>query len=98
MTGGAGADRFRWETDLGDEGLSQGGTDRITDFTDGADRIVLELASIGVDRFGDVRVQDRGANVLIKVPYSISGEDMVQKIVLVGVDHALIGAADFDFL
>ena len=78
LTGGAAADRFVFQ--------AGGGADRIADFQNGLDRI--EIAS-GAERFADLRIVDRGADVVIRY-----GAD---SITLVNVDHLTIDAADFIF-
>ena len=78
LTGGAGADSFVFAN--GD------GADRILDFTDRQDRIVIES---GAERFLDLRITDLGADTRISFG-SVT-------IVLVHVDHALLTAEDFLF-
>ncbi len=76
LNGGADADRFVFAA--GD------GHDRIADFQNGIDRI--EIAS-GAERFGDLRITDAGANVVIGY-----GTDTIT---IENLDHRLIDASDF---
>ncbi|MEP1588637.1 MAG: calcium-binding protein [Tateyamaria sp.] len=78
LIGGDGADKFEFST--GD------GSDRITDFDDGTDLIVV---SSGAANFGDVAVLDLGADALVVF------SDVVIR--LEDVDHSLITADDFIF-
>lgn len=78
LTGGIGADRFLFS--------KGGGTDRITDFADGTDRIVI---SSGAEAFGDVKIADLGADARITF-----GDVTV---ILTNVDHVRLGAEDFIF-
>ena len=79
LTGGTGADRFVFAR--GD------GRDRITDFQDGLDRIVIET---GASRFGHLRIADLGDDLRIRFA------DVV--IVLEDVARGEIDARDFLFL
>ncbi|MFT4012101.1 MAG: hypothetical protein QM682_01625 [Paracoccus sp. (in: a-proteobacteria)] len=76
LAGGAGADAFIFAA--GD------GADRISDFQDGVDRIVIES---GAERFADLRITDLGADTRI----SFSNVTVT----LAKIDHAVLGAADF---
>ncbi|WP_323716081.1 calcium-binding protein [Paracoccus aminovorans] len=78
LHGGAGADRFIFAA--GD------GADRINDFTDGQDRIVIES---GAERFTDLRIADLGADARISFGNVT--------ITLANFDHALLTAEDFLF-
>ncbi|MCZ0963029.1 calcium-binding protein [Paracoccus benzoatiresistens] len=78
LAGGAGTDHFLFS--------KGGGIDRITDFADGADRIVIDS---GAETFGQVRIADLGADA------RISFGDVT--VILSNVDHAGLGAEDFIF-
>ncbi|MGB8812649.1 MAG: hypothetical protein WCC57_05640 [Paracoccaceae bacterium] len=62
------------------------GADTVLDFQNGSDRLVIES---GATRFADLTITDSGANVLIGFAGST--------VLLVNVDHTLIGASDFVF-
>ncbi|WP_146038606.1 calcium-binding protein [Paracoccus sp. SY] len=79
LTGGDGADQFLFS--------KGGGTDRIMDFTDRIDRIVIDS---GAETFAQVRIADLGADARITF-----GDVTV---ILSNVDHALLGVADFIFV
>ncbi len=79
LTGGSGKDRFVFNT--GD------GTDTITDFTDGEDRIVIDS---GATSLAQVTVVDLGADAQIRFSNL--------RITLLDIDHTLIGAGDFQFI
>ncbi|MTE00634.1 hypothetical protein GIY56_10070 [Paracoccus sp. YIM 132242] len=79
LTGGIGADQFLFSK--GD------GTDRITDFADGMDRIVIDS---GVEAFRQIRIADLGADARITF-----GDVTV---ILSNVDHARLDAEDFIFV
>lgn len=78
LAGGIGADHFLFSK--GD------GADRIADFQDGLDRIVINS---GAEAFGQVRIADLGADARIAF-----GDVTV---ILTNVDHARLGAEDFIF-
>ncbi|WP_374301958.1 calcium-binding protein [Paracoccus sp. (in: a-proteobacteria)] len=78
LAGGIGADHFLFSK--GD------GADRIADFRDGLDRIVINS---GAEAFGQVRIADLGADARIAF-----GDVTV---ILTNVDHARLGAEDFIF-
>ncbi|WP_052649726.1 calcium-binding protein [Paracoccus sp. PAMC 22219] len=78
LTGGIGADRFLFSR--GD------GNDRITDFANGIDRIVIDS---GAETFGHVRIADLGADA------RVSFGDVT--ITLSNFDHTQLGAEDFIF-
>lgn len=78
LAGGTGADHFLFS--------KGGGTDRITDFADGIDRIVIDS---GAEAFSQIKIADLGADA------RISFGDVT--IALSNVDHARLGAEDFIF-
>lgn len=78
LTGGTGADRFVFAR--GD------GRDRITDFKDGVDLIVIRN---GVSSFDDLVIKDAGRNA------RITFDDVT--IILMNFDHARLGEEDFIF-
>ncbi len=78
LSGGSGADQFLFS--------AGGGTDRITDFADGIDRIVIDS---GAETFRQIRIADLGADA------RITFGDVT--ITLTNVDHARLGADDFTF-
>lgn len=78
LTGGGGADQFLFSRG--------GGADRITDFADGSDRIVIDS---GAETFRQVRIADLGADA------RITFGDVT--ITLSNVDHARLAAEDFIF-
>lgn len=78
LAGGIGADQFLFAK--GD------GADRIADYQDGLDRIVI---SGGAEAFGQVRIADIGADARIAF-----GDVTV---ILTNVDHARLGPEDFVF-
>ena len=82
LTGGDGKDTFVFET--GDFG-----TDTITDWQDGLDRIEI-ARSAGARRFSDLAIVQQGDDVHIA-----TGEG---QIILVGIDAADIGKSDFSFV
>lgn len=97
LIGGLGSDRLEGES--GNDRLTGGagvdrfvfhradGRDTVTDFQDRTDRLVIDD---GATAFSQVRVADAGANVLISFASTT--------VTLLGVDHRLITAADFDFV
>ncbi|WP_017999646.1 calcium-binding protein [Paracoccus sp. N5] len=97
LFGQAGADRLRGG--LGNDTLHGGpgadsfvfaagdGADRILDFVDGQDRIVIES---GAERFAELRITDLGADARISFGNVV--------IVLANIDHHLLTAQDFLFL
>lgn len=78
LTGGIGADRFLFSR--------SDGNDRITDFADGIDRIVINS---GAETFGQVRIADLGADA------RVSFGDVT--ITLSNFDHTRLGIEDFIF-
>jgi Ca2+-binding RTX toxin-like protein len=79
LTGGAGADTFVFSRGAG--------SDRITDFKDGSDRI--EIAT-GAERFSDIDVSRSGADTVLTFS-NVS-------VRLTNVDHTDISARDFIFV
>lgn len=79
LYGGAGADRFVF--------TDRDGADRIMDFEDGIDRVVLEGAT---NSFADLRVTAAKGGALVTW-----GSD---SILFAGIDVSKIGAADFIFI
>lgn len=79
LHGGAGADSFLFSA--GD------GSDRILDFTDGQDRIVIDTGPAG---FHDLRITDLGADARISFGNVV--------IVVANIDHHLLTAQDFLFV
>jgi Ca2+-binding RTX toxin-like protein len=71
--------------------FSATGADRILDFADGEDRIAI--LSPGVRGVGDLSIASVGGNAV--VAWSIDG--IASQVTLVGVDPALLSAADFAF-
>lgn len=78
LSGGSGADHFLFSTG--------GGADRITDFADGIDRIVINS---GAQAFGQVSIADLGSDA------RVSFGDVT--ITLSNVDHSRLGVDDFIF-
>jgi Ca2+-binding RTX toxin-like protein len=78
MTGGASADRFIFS--------DSDGSDRITDYQDGLDKIVI---AEGASAFRQIRIIDRGADTEIRYADNV--------LTLQDVDHRTIGASDFVF-
>lgn len=78
LAGGAGTDHFLFSKGAG--------VDRIIDFADGLDRIVIDS---GAGAFGQVRIVDLGRDA------RVSFSDVT--ITLSNVDHARLGAEDFIF-
>ena len=78
LSGGTGADQFLFS--------AGGGTDRITDFADGIDRIVIDS---GAETFRQIRIADLGADA------RITFGDVT--ITMTNIDHARLGADDFTF-
>lgn len=78
LSGGQGADSFAFAN--GD------GADRILDFADGQDRIIIES---GAERFAELRITDLGADARVSFG--------TVTITLANLDHALLTAQDFVF-
>lgn len=84
LTGGAGADQFRFGNNEG--------FDRITDFTDGVDRI--KISAPGVANFGDLTLTtDAAGNAVV---HFVSLGD-ASDITLVGISVGQLSASDFIF-
>lgn len=98
LTGAVGADDFRWEVDYGDTNLSLGGPrDTITDFNPDQDRIILELADVGVTDMSSVRLIDHEDGTLLRIRYSTTGESLRQDILILGMEPADLGFAEIVF-
>jgi Ca2+-binding RTX toxin-like protein len=80
LTGGSGADVFQFNTNWG--------TDTITDFADGIDRISFDGVS-GLDGFANLKISSTSAGVTVAYGKS--------SIVLQGVSVSSISADDFIF-
>ena len=80
LTGGAGADLFRYQTLL-NSGLGAG-ADHITDFVSGTDRLGFQLLDAnpgtpGINSFGYIDTQAFHANGAAEIRYETAGADLM---------------------
>lgn len=84
ISGGLGNDTFKFDFGWG--------MDTVSDFNANNTTDLIDFSSLGLSGFGDLTVQDQGADVLIHVT-----GDVANTITLENVDHTTIDAGDFMF-